>query len=107
MTPRTHHLKSWPRFFRPIVQGERTHELRRNDRDFRVGDILFLREWDERAEQYTGATCQATITSLTSQEVPCAVSDEGLRPDFCILSIRVLRTTGLDSALPASAPASS
>jgi hypothetical protein len=90
MTVRTHELKSWSRFFRPIVAGERTHELRRNDRDYRVGDRLLLREYDPDSKAYTGSHCEADITSMTSRDVPCAVSDEGLNPDFCILSIRVI-----------------
>ncbi|MDH6291833.1 DUF3850 domain-containing protein [Rhodococcus opacus] len=90
MTVRTHELKSWARFFRPIVAGQRAHELRRNDRDYRAGDRLFLREYDPVSETYTGSFCEAAITSITSREVPCAVSDEGLNPDFCILSVRVL-----------------
>ena len=90
MTERTHELKSWPRFFRPIVAGERTHELRRNDRDFRIGDRLRLREYDPDSETYTGSSCEAVITAMTSHELPCAVSDQGLHEDFCILSVRVL-----------------
>ncbi|MCA2230189.1 DUF3850 domain-containing protein [Nonomuraea aurantiaca] len=86
----THELKSWPRFFRPIVEGSRTHELRRNDRGIAVGDTLVLREYDPTSRQYTGATCTALVTSITSADVPCAVSDVGLAPNFCILSIRLL-----------------
>ena len=90
MTIRTHQLKSWSRFFRPIVAGERTHELRRNDRKYRVGDRILLREYDPNSQTYTGSFCEAVITSMTSQDVPCAVSDQGLNPDFCILSVRLL-----------------
>ena len=89
MSTTTHQLKSWTRFFRPIVSGDRTHELRRNDRNYGVGDLLILREFDPEAGAYTGSTCEATVTSITSEEVPCAVSGEGLSPGFCILSIRV------------------
>ena len=86
--PKVHELRSWPQFFTPIVAGRRTHELRRNDRDFAVGDVLELQEFDPRLDKYTGATCRATITSITSDEQPCAVSGEGLSPGFCILSIK-------------------
>jgi Domain of unknown function (DUF3850) len=90
MTLRTHELKSWPRFFRSIVAGDRAHELRRNDRDYRVGDQVLLREYDPDSKTYTGSFCEAAITSMTSRDIPCAVSDQGLNPDFCILSIRVV-----------------
>ncbi|WP_413641489.1 DUF3850 domain-containing protein [Mycobacterium sp. RTGN5] len=90
MTARTHELKSWSEFFRPIVSGERAHELRRNDRDYRVGDRLILREYDPEAGTYSGEYCEVVVTSITSRDVPCAVSDQGLNPDFCILSVRVV-----------------
>lgn len=89
MTARTHELKSWSQFFRRIVTGERAHELRRNDRDYRVGDRVILREYDPNSATYTGSFCEGTITSMTSRDVPCAVSEEGLHPEFCILSIRI------------------
>ncbi len=86
---KTHVLKSWPKFFDPVSSGTRTHELRRNDRDFHVGDVLELHEFDPTAHAYTGRVCRATITSMTSADEPCAVSAEALHPAFCILSVRV------------------
>lgn len=90
MTSRTHDVKSWPQFFRPVVSGTRTHELRRDDRNYRVGDRIVLREYDVETQSYTGSFCVAAITSITSRDVPCAVSDQGLSPDFCILSVQVI-----------------
>lgn len=87
-----HTLKSWPRFFGPISMGTRTHELRRNDRSYAIGDLLDLREFDPHAQAYSGRTARAEITSITSAAEPCAVSGEALHPDFCILSIRLVDT---------------
>jgi hypothetical protein len=39
---RVHRLKSRPEFFQPIATGERMFTLRRNDRKFKVGDIIEL-----------------------------------------------------------------
>lgn len=85
-----HELKSWPEFFRQIISGARTHELRMDDRNFNIGDVLWLREFVPESDAYTGSECDAEITSLTSADVPCAVSVEALDPRFCILSIRVM-----------------
>jgi len=86
-----HILKSWPQFFAPISEGTRTHELRRNDRGFAVGDMLVLREFEPQSQHYTGRECRAEITSMTSFAQPCAVSGEALNADFCILSIRLVQ----------------
>lgn len=43
---RTHDLKCWPPFFQAVVDGTKTFELRKDDRHYRVGDILLLREWE-------------------------------------------------------------
>ncbi|TDK97013.1 DUF3850 domain-containing protein [Mycobacterium paragordonae] len=94
----THKLKSWPEFFRPIVAGERCHELRRNDRAYQVGDIIELNEFDPATQTFTGARCLAKITSLTSSDVPCAVSSEALNPQFCILSIHVTSFTAVNES---------
>jgi hypothetical protein len=85
----THHLKSWPEFFQAIKAGHRTHELRRNDRHFAIGDILALHEFDPDAKNYTGEEILVEITSLTSFAQPCAVSGEALNPSFCIMSVRL------------------
>lgn len=87
-----HTIKSWPRFFEPICAGTRTHELRRNDRGYAVGDLADLHEFDPHAQTFTGRTARAEITSITSTVEPCAVSGEALHPDFCILSIRLVGT---------------
>lgn len=41
-----HALKVWPEFFDAIESGEKTWEFRRDDRGFRVGDVLELKLWD-------------------------------------------------------------
>lgn len=82
-----HTLKSWPKYFRAVASGERTHELRRDDRGYRVGDQLLLKEFDPETHAFTGATCLVKVTSLTSASEPCAVSVEALHPGFCILSV--------------------
>ena len=42
----THELKTWPEFFEQTRNGRKKFEFRRNDRDFRVGDELLLKEWN-------------------------------------------------------------
>jgi hypothetical protein len=69
MAVRTHELKSWSRFFRPIVAGERAHELRRNDRDYSVGGRVILREYDQHhtIENAEGQRFRPGITARVEQ----------------------------------------
>jgi hypothetical protein len=87
--PAEHILKCWPQFFEAILAGFKTHDLRRSDdRDFRVGDTILLREFDPNSETFTGRSFRVKITYITSADQPCALSTRALHPDYCILSIR-------------------
>ena len=43
---KTHELKTLPRYFEAAALGDKTFEIREDDRAFRQGDFLTLREWD-------------------------------------------------------------
>lgn len=38
----THQLKTWPNYWDAVASGEKTFEVRRDDRGFQKGDILEL-----------------------------------------------------------------
>ena len=38
---RVHELKYWPDFFKKTVNGKKTFEVRWNDRNYMLGDVLF------------------------------------------------------------------
>lgn len=42
---RIHDLKCWPPFFGLIQNGIKRADVRKNDRDYRVDDLLLLREY--------------------------------------------------------------
>lgn len=41
-----HELKIWPQFYQAVADGSKTFEIRKNDRGFQKGDIVFLKEYD-------------------------------------------------------------
>ncbi len=41
---KTHFIKTWPAYFERVLEGQKAFEVRKNDRDYQVGDILVL-EW--------------------------------------------------------------
>jgi len=59
-----HELKIWPEYFKAVVEGRKTFELRKTDRPFAVGDTLNLREWDPVSESYTGQSASVIVTYL-------------------------------------------
>lgn len=52
--PMTHYLKTYPEFFQAIKRGDKTFEIRLNDRDYQVDDMLALNEYDPKTETFTG-----------------------------------------------------
>lgn len=88
----THTVKSWPHLFEATLSGHKKHDMRRvADRDYRVNDILRMREYDPDTMAYTGRELNAKITYITSTEMPCALSGDGLSDGYCILSIELQR----------------
>lgn len=73
---RIHELKCWPDFFTAIDQGDKTFELRKNDRGFQAGDVLCLNEWDpnweyspaepRRRDNYTGREMHVRVKYVLS-----------------------------------------
>lgn len=63
-----HELKTWPKYFAAVRSGQKRFEIRRNDRDFKVGDILVLSEFDPATDTYTGQTEERQVTFLLSEE---------------------------------------
>ena len=61
-----HELKAWPGPFSAIVAGLKKAEFRRNDRGFRTGDWLLLREWEPDSRQYTGRWRHVQVTDMTA-----------------------------------------
>lgn len=83
-----HELKSWPNFFEEIAAGRKVHELRINDRNYKVGDILCLKEYDDKSKVYSGKKINVEVTYITSEDNPCVFMKDALKPGYCILSIR-------------------
>lgn len=67
-----HDLKTDPEVFDAVARGEKTFEIRKDDRGFQVGDTLLLRRTRYTGEQmhfgdpleYTGEQETRTVTHL-------------------------------------------
>lgn len=40
-----HQLKTWPEYYQEVDKGNKTFEIRKNDRNYRIGDTLELLEY--------------------------------------------------------------
>jgi hypothetical protein len=58
---------------------QQAFDVRENDRNFQVGDMLILREFDPESEQYTGQS----ITRWVSYVLQGGAF--GVQPDWCVL----------------------
>jgi hypothetical protein len=65
---RFHQLKTWTEFYDALVEPDinkrKTLEIRKNDRDYRVGDYLLLNDYDKNLEKYCGRSCWKKITHI-------------------------------------------
>ena len=58
-----HELKISPGYFAVVKSGVKNFEIRKDDRNFQVGDILVLREYVYFAKQeYTGRQIERRVT---------------------------------------------
>lgn len=73
-----HNLKILPDHFKPVYDGLKLAELRKNDRNYQVGDQLNLCEWD--GFDFTGCFVEMEIIHI---------ADVGsYLPGFVLLSMK-------------------
>ena len=88
-----HELKTDPEVFDAVWRGDKTHEIRLNDRDYRVGDSVFLRETKYTGEQmrYSRGACSPIPLIYTGRElmrkITHILSGYGLEDNWVILSL--------------------
>ena len=68
-TMKIHELKILPSFFEQVSNGNKPFEIRKNDRDFKRGDVLLLREIaSAKQPEYTGSMKAVKVTYITDYE---------------------------------------
>lgn len=78
----THALKTWPEFFKDVLDGVKTFEVRKADRPFKVGETLLLQEWDRDNEKYTGAETLREITYILYG------GQFGIEVGYCVMGLK-------------------
>lgn len=78
-----HVLKTRAPFFEQVKRGDKTFEVRKDDRGFQVGDLLLLREWDHHDERFTGRGVGVEVAyKLDGGEF-------GVEAGYCVLGIEL------------------
>lgn len=86
---RVHKLKTWPTYWDAIESGEKTFEVRRNDRGFQTGDIVELMRCDE---DKIGAWIQRHVVPLRFRIGWILQGGQfGIEPGYCVFSLSPLR----------------
>jgi hypothetical protein len=90
-----HNLKTWPAMFQLVVDGTKTHEIRKADRFYSINDVLHLEEFDPTLMNdgfqlapigYSGRSCDVDVTFVTR-------GGEWYIPDgMVVMSIRKVAT---------------
>ena len=53
--------KTWPEYFQDVLDSKKNFDLRLNDFDCEVGDILVFKEYDPEKKEYTGREVEKEI----------------------------------------------
>jgi hypothetical protein len=76
-----HEIKCWPEYFQPLWIGTKEFEVRRNDRDYRVGESLRIMEFNPNTQTFTGREFVRRIAYMI--QGVC-----GLPEDICVMQLR-------------------
>ena len=74
-----HELKILPEYFNAVISGEKTFEIRKNDRPFHKGDLLALNEFDGQC--WTGNSCLVYVDYILN-------NPDYVKKDMIIMGIK-------------------
>ena len=69
MSKQHHYIIILPEYYNAIEQGKKSFEVRFNDRNYQVNDILHLQEWT--GGEYTGREMEVEVTYLLDDPNYC------------------------------------
>lgn len=84
-----HRLKTWPEYFSQVESGQKTFEVRKNDRDFQNGDIVTLMEFDPNESHFTGKVLSFKIGYILN-----LTKYLGVEGDFVVFSLLPILDVG-------------
>lgn len=76
-----HKLKTWVEYFQLCKTGQKSFEVRKNDRDYKVGDTIILEEWDNEKQTYTGEKLTMAVGYILHG------GQFGIEKGYCVMQI--------------------
>jgi len=77
-----HKIKIWRGEFSQVETGYKTAEFRKNDRDYRSGDLLLLQEYVPSEDRFTRDEVLVRVTHINYGP------DFGIPNGYCMMSIK-------------------
>lgn len=83
---KTHTLKTWPEYFDLLKKGVKKFEVRYNDREYNIGDVVICQEYNNDTKEYTGEELRFVISykSCWSDDI---IMGNALKVGYCILGL--------------------
>lgn len=86
---KVHQIRLAKIYFDDVANGIKTFELRKNDRGYKVGDILEMMEFADGKN--TGRTVKVKVTYMLEDYT-------GIEDGYCIMGTKVMSVAGIDMA---------
>ncbi len=108
----THELKTWSPYFLALWEGHKTFEVRENDRDYGLTDLLHLREFDpcktcsgtgrvwDVGDKMVCGVCQGAKGVYTGKEMTAEVTYVmdggrfGVEKGYVVMGIKIVQRCG-------------
>ena len=81
---KTHYLKIEKKYFNDVIAERKKFEVRKNDRDYQVNDILSLNEYDKDKQVYTGRHISVKVLYILDDSA-------FLKEGYVVLSIAIIK----------------
>ena len=85
-----HELKILEIYFVAVISGLKNFEIRKNDRNFHVGDVLVLKEYNSESNRYSGRKVIKQVKYIFNGP------GYGIEDGYCVLALGELAEEQLE-----------
>lgn len=85
-----HNVKCWPNYFDAIERGDKTFDVRRDDRGYQRGDTLVLEKFDPKKNGYVYPTHHLSAKPFSIKKTISYVltgGQFGIEPGYVVLAL--------------------